>query len=156
MGRKCKNEGLRLVGIILVIVGVGLCVAGVRYGKYIAESNKNESSVVATITNITSYENSKGKEETDVYVTYEIDGQTYETQLYGYSFTWYKGKKLTLSYNPNDPYDVSAQELEYMSVIMICTVGLVSLVIACKLLLGNKIQVYRAKRKKAKVSNQLH
>ncbi|WP_167954847.1 DUF3592 domain-containing protein [Anaerosporobacter faecicola] len=148
-GRKSGNFVVRLIGIIFLLIGLGLCAGGIIAGVFTAKFINNADSVIATITDIDSYRDSDGDRNHDVFVTYEVDGQTYDAELNSYSSSWHIGKEIKLYYDPENPYDVRSKSMAYLVTIILCIIGGSFTAVACGLLFYTKIQSGKAKRLKA-------
>ena len=84
-----------LIGIIGFVVGIIVCIN--------AFNNNNKVVTKGTITKIDVYKGNDGKRSYDVYVSYDVNGEEYESQLSGYSSSFYEGETLEIYYYKNNP-----------------------------------------------------
>lgn len=85
--------------IIIGIVGLALSILAIYLCFKSAQTRKNGDEVIATITKM-----HRGKEHTNVFVTYEYCGQIYQDVKLGYYRTgFYPGKEITIYVDPEYP-----------------------------------------------------
>jgi len=99
-----------IVVFIFAILGLGFSLPGViGFANLPAEDEIAETE--AQITHIVShYDKSADRTSHDVYVTYEVDGKTYENVPISYwTGSMYEGKVITISYNPKNPSEVHTE-----------------------------------------------
>lgn len=65
-------------------------------------NHKNTVDTIETITSISASRNSNSDTYHIVYVTYNVLGNTYESQLNDYSSNFYEGKTIDIYYDQND------------------------------------------------------
>lgn len=104
--------GLTVVGLIISII------AGMMF---FYQDTATYEKVNATITNI---ETEGAGEDTTytVYVTYEVDGKKYESQLGAHQSNWDVGTVVECEYNVDDPANIRQGDGKIMSLV-ICLVG---------------------------------
>lgn len=113
---KRVNWALLLFGLIFFISGISVIIVGIAIKKSNEEFMKTAEKTEGVISNIetyTNYNRSKKRNETNhtVYVTYEVDGKTYENvRLSYYTSSMYVGKGITLYYNPQNPGNIKVEE----------------------------------------------
>ncbi|MGN0689746.1 MAG: DUF3592 domain-containing protein [Oscillospiraceae bacterium] len=93
-----------LLGIIFIIVAVTVTTVGKK-------STENYLPVEATIKEIIdSYNSSNDSYDKRPYVEYEVDGQTYSAVLNYYTSSMYKGQKIEILYDPENPLQTSSED----------------------------------------------
>lgn len=102
--------------------------------------------VEALITDIQYYRSSNGHRSEDVYVSYEIDGEEYETKLGEYSSSMHKGQTIDLYYDPDDPYEVMTGDVAK-------TVGIIFIIVGGVVFSASMIIVFLRGRKKRKMKS---
>ena len=105
------------LGIILIVFGVMMF--------KIDNNNKNYIETEATISKVDLV--SEGYEDADgtyneamynIYVTYTVDGKTYENEL-GESFERKVGEKIKIVYNPDDPNQISQPASTILNIVFL-------------------------------------
>ena len=94
------NKTENLLWIIFTIIGgifvvIGLIIVGNVF------NYENKESTVGIITEISTYRGNNDDRNYRVYVSYNVDGRTYESELNGYSSSFYEGKKINIYYDKN-------------------------------------------------------
>ena len=95
-----ENKSENLLWIIFTIIGgifvvIGLIIVGNVF------NYENKESTVGIITEISTYRGNNDDRNYRVYVSYNVDGRTYESELNGYSSSFYEGKKINIYYDKN-------------------------------------------------------
>lgn len=49
-----------------------------------------------------------------MYVSYNVDGRTYESELSGYSSSFYKGKEINIYYDKSNPTKIGMRSLDLL------------------------------------------
>lgn len=98
------------IGIILIIISVRI---GTKIFNY-----ENKENTIGTITTITSYRDHDGDRSYEVYVTYNVDGKKYETELNGYSSDFYEGKEIEIYYDKDNPNKIGLKSLDLLFLIL--------------------------------------
>ncbi len=91
-----------LAGLIMLIIGVVLFVSDKKF-------EATSETTTAVITDIETYRtrrNGESRTEHNVFVTYEVDGKTYDRELGYYSTGMYEGKEIEIMYAPGDPGNI--------------------------------------------------
>ena len=55
----------------------------------------------------------------EVYVSYEVNGTSYESRLNGYSFNYHEGQKIKIYYDKNDPSSIGSKSLKFLSSVIV-------------------------------------
>lgn len=96
--------GFSIIGLIFLIVGIFISFNTFNY------SNKVDISGV--ISRIETRRDSDGDTDHDVYVSYRINGTSYESRLNGYSSSYYEGKTIEIYYDKDDPNKIGNKSLD--------------------------------------------
>lgn len=97
-----------VIGLFFFIIGAFLC-----YGAFNLEDKIYTTGVISEI--IT--KNGIDGDEHLVYVTYEVDDKTYNTQLNFYSTNFYEGKEIDIYYMSGKPMEIGVKGFEYFVLI---------------------------------------
>lgn len=89
------------IGVVFLIIGIILCVNIFNY--------KNKKDTIGTITRISASQNHSRERDADVYVQYQVDGQTYESRLNYYSSSFYEGKEIEIYYDVDNPHKIGTK-----------------------------------------------
>lgn len=116
---------LKTFFIIFLIVGLLFLGIGFLVFDFFDTNKGNEISTTAVITDMDSYRRGDGNIYYDVFITYEINDEIYETKLNEYSSDYYVGKELEIYYKEDQPYDVHTK-LPIEIALIIC--GIFSLI----------------------------
>lgn len=93
-----------LLGLIFLVIGVFISFNTFNY------SNKVDISGV--ISRIETKRDSDGDTDLDVYVSYRVNGTSYESRLNGYSSSYYEGKTIEIYYDKDDPNKIGNKSLD--------------------------------------------
>lgn len=117
----------KMIRYTLLIVGIGMMVAG-GYGlSYTKRMDKEYIPIVAKIDNIqtnTRHSGKKARVNYDVRVSYVVDGNQYLEKLNSYSADMEIGSNINLKYNPENPSDIRSVEIEHTIFLAMAFVGL--------------------------------
>lgn len=105
-----------LVWIIFAIIGAIFLVVGVIVGINVFNYD-NKIETKAIITDMSTYRKSNGKRGYEVYVSYNIDGEEYESILNVYSSDFYEGKEIDIYYDKDNPHKVGVKSLDLVFLI---------------------------------------
>lgn len=94
----------------------------VMYSSYKNVDMSELGTTMATITNIDTYIEDDEKKH-DVYITYSVDGTSYQGELNGYSSNMKVGKEVELLYELNDPSIMRFPFGEFMSAVLFACLG---------------------------------
>ena len=108
------------IGALLIIVGLAIFVNTINY--------ENKVDTVGTITKILAYTNSDHKLKHEVYVSYDVDGDEYESRLSGYSSSFKKGKKIDIYYDKDNPSEIGVKSLDLL-ILIFPGIGLIFLIV---------------------------
>lgn len=108
------------VGLIFTIIGIIIVSNIFNY--------ENKIDTKGVITEISSYRNSNGNRNHDVYISYNIDGKEYESRLNSYSSDFYEGKEIDIYYDKDNPNKIGVKSLDLIFLIF-PVIGLIFLVI---------------------------
>lgn len=97
------------IGSVFFIIGILICIGNLNY--------ENTTQTVGVISEIKTRTDSDGDIYRRVYVKYEADGTEYETELDGYSSSYYEGKEIEIYYDNDNPYDVGVKSFDYLLLI---------------------------------------
>ena len=110
VGKKKKENEFSLLGPILVIV------MGIVFLTIILFVSSKEESFMETALETTAVieridvdrygSGSKSKKDYDVYVVYNVDGESYRSRLNYYKTGMHEGQQVTVHYNPSDPTEI--------------------------------------------------
>ena len=108
-----ENKTENLLWIIFTIIGgifvvIGLIIVGNVF------NYENKESTVGIITEISTYRGNNDDRNYRVYVSYNVDGRTYESELNGYSSSFYEGKKINIYYDKNNPNKIGMKSLDFI------------------------------------------
>lgn len=94
----------KLIWPLFALVGTIFLIIGIVSFKYIFDySNKVDTQ--GTITRIVS----DFDDDYDVYVSYRVDGKTYNSRLNYYSSSFYEGKKINIYYDKDNPNKIGSK-----------------------------------------------
>lgn len=122
-GAKSEN----LVWNIFIFIGLLIIIGGL-VGIYFVFQYEGKIETTGVITQISTYETSDDKAEHEVYVSYVVDGEEYESKLNGYSSGFYEGQELDIYYDSDNPNKIGSKSLDYI-LFLIPVFGLVFLII---------------------------
>lgn len=130
-----------ILKIVLILAGVGLIIGAIainKSDKKFYKTAKKTKAVISDIETTHTKRNGKTKTNHETYVTYEVDGFTYENIHLGYySNSMYVGKSITIYYNPKDPTEIKVKNSMVVPPIML-VMGLIFLAVGIFLLFGGK------------------
>jgi len=101
-----ENSGISFESVCGgVFLFVGLCLLLVSIIVFRSNQNFHQDahSVKAVITNIQSYRTAGGNRDYDVWVSYEIDDETYNEKIGFFSSSMHEGETLDIMVDNNDP-----------------------------------------------------
>lgn len=106
-----KNEILKdimfaILGVIFIIVGLFTVKNVLNY--------ENKIDTVGTITKIITYHRGTDDESHEVYVSYTVDGENYESRLGSYASSFYEGKEIEMYYDKDDPSKIGVKSLDLL------------------------------------------
>ncbi len=122
-----RNKTEVLVWAIFTIVGILFIIIGAIIGGNIL-NYENKIDTKAIITDISSYTNSKGNRNYEVYVSYIVEGKEYKSRLNGYSSNFYEGKEIDIYYHKDNPRQIGVKSLDLLFLIL-PSIGLIFLII---------------------------
>lgn len=108
-----------LIGIVFIFIGIKLY-------RNITKFLETAESTIGEITNITSHMQRDGDIVHDVYVKFSVGGEIYSGKLDGYDSSMFVGKKINISYNPDDPNDFKGPSPKFGAYVFII-LGVISL-----------------------------
>lgn len=97
------------IGLIFLIIGIVISVNLFNY--------ENTVETTGVITEIASYRDSDGDKNYDVYVSYEVNGQQYESEMNSYSSSFYEGKEIEIYYDKDNPNKIGMKSLDFIFLI---------------------------------------
>ncbi|MDE5631157.1 MAG: DUF3592 domain-containing protein, partial [Bacilli bacterium] len=107
----------------------------------------NAVDTIGTITSISTSHKSNGDTSHIVYVTYNVDGNAYESRLNSYSSSFYEGKTIDIYYDQNNPHKIGVKSMDLVFLVF-PAVGLIFLVIGGSVLIVKKKKSNLEKRLK--------
>ena len=108
-----ENKTENLLWIIFTIIGIMFVVIGlVIVGNVFNYENKE--STVGIITGISTHRGTNDNVDYRVYVSYNVDGRTYESELNGYSSSFYKGKEINIYYDKSNPTKIGMRSFDLL------------------------------------------
>lgn len=144
-----KKREINIVALVTVIfgfIGAIFIIGGICSIVYQKNFMEDAERVEALITDIQYRYDRDGHRSGDVYVSYEIDGEEYETKLGEYSSSMHKGQTINLYYDPEDPYEVMTGDVAK-------TIGIIFIIVGGVLFAVSMIIVFLSGRKKRKTKN---
>lgn len=97
------------IGAIFVLIGTVVCINIFNY------NNKIETTGI--ITDISSYKGTDGDRKYSVYVSYNVNGKEYESELNTYSSSFYEGKEIEIYYDKDNPNKIGSKSLDLIFLI---------------------------------------
>ena len=111
-----------LLGIILFLVGFLV--------KSCAVNDDHKVDTTAVITKVEEqYDASSGEKSHEVYVSYDVDGESHEAKLPVYKMGYRAGKEIKIYYMDNDLDTVGVRGMENLPMLILCGVGVLFVVI---------------------------
>ena len=108
-----ENKSENLLWIIFTFIGVLFILIGLTLvGNVLNYENKENT--VGIITEISTHRGINDNIDYRVYVSYNVDGRTYESELSGYSSSFYKGKEINIYYDKNNPNKIGMKSLDLL------------------------------------------
>lgn len=101
-----------IVGIILIVAGI---VSQINTSNFLKTAIKTD----AKITDIITSRDTDGDLNHDVYISFIVDGKTYEGRLNGYNSSMYTGGLTTIYYNPDNPNDFIGNDGTFFNCLLI-------------------------------------
>ena len=109
-----------IMGAIFVIIGLIACKNVYNY--------ENKVDTVGTIAEISAYLNSDNEKKYKVYVSYNVEGEKYESILNGYSDSFYEGKEIKIYYDKDDPSKIGMKSMDLL-ILIFPGIGLIFFII---------------------------
>lgn len=131
MERKLPSAGAIFLMLICTVLCVGAGFAVSIQAKRWNEFKLTAKPVTAVITQITTHRTGTRKNKKtshNVYVSYNVDGNDYETKLSYYTSNMHKGGKVKLYYDPEDP-SIAMSDPTISNIIISVIAGLIFIVI---------------------------
>lgn len=97
------------LGTLFVVVGVIMAINVFNY--------ENAIDTTGVITEITRYRDSDGDSSYDVYVSYYVDDEKYNSVLNSYSSSFYEGKEINIYYDKTNPRKIGVKSLDLLVLI---------------------------------------
>lgn len=97
------------IGAIFLVVGIFIC--------FPMLNKKDKIETTAVITKMSTYRYGKGNTRYHVQVSYKVDGEEYESNLNGYSSSFYEGKEIEIYYDKNNPTQIGSKSLDLIMLI---------------------------------------
>ena len=138
-----------------VFSGIMLMIIGYISSQFMDSVIENNVKTIATITSINSHHDNYNDYDYDndinfdVFVEYEVNGETYEAELNSYSSDYQIGKKVEIFYNKNDVTQIISADIQDVSKVFntLKTIGLFITIFCASVLI---ISYIRSKIKKKK------
>ncbi len=122
-----ENKLENLIWIIFASIGVIFVIIGlVVFGNIFNYANKVDT--IGIITEISSYRSTNNNRNHDVYVSYTVEGEKYESRLNGYFSSFYEGKEINIYYDKDNPNKIGMKSLDLLFLIF-PGIGLIFLII---------------------------
>ena len=116
---------VHLAWVIFASVGVILIMAGLwNVGTALGDENKGKTKAI--ITQIYVSRISHNHYTYNVFVSYRVNGQSYESKLNSYSSNFYEGKEIDIYYDKNNPYQVGIESHDFVFELMPLVLGGIS------------------------------
>ena len=108
-----ENKSENLLWIIFTIIGALFILIGLTLvGNVLNYENKENT--VGIITEISTHRGINDNIDYRVYVSYNVDGRTYESELSGYSSSFYKGKEINIYYDKSNSTKIGMRSLDLL------------------------------------------
>lgn len=114
------------VGLLIIILGIYLNIENSKFMKTAIQTE-------AEITNITTHRDSDGDTTHSVDVVFYVNGKEYEGELGSYSSNMYKGKSITVYYDPQNPNNFRSDNSNIANFILI-PIGGIFFIVGCFIL----------------------
>lgn len=121
------------LGSIFFVIGVFLCIS--------TFTQKGKVETKGVITQIESYQDSDGDTHYDVYVSYDVNGRKYTSELSSYSSSFYEGKEMNIYYLESNPSKIGSFSMDLM-LLMFPGIGLLCIIV------GLSFQLVKLKKKR--------
>lgn len=108
-----ENKSEKLLWIIFTIIGALFILIGLTLVGNVL-NYENKESTVGTITEISTHRGINDNVDYRVYVSYNVDGRMYESELNGYSSSFYKGKEINIYYDKSNPTKIGMKSLDLL------------------------------------------
>jgi len=119
-----RENFINIVWLIFTIMGIIFLVVGIFFSyQTLIASKDNKVETTGKITQIIPYRTTSRDRGYDVYVSYVVEGQEYESRLNAYSSSFYEGKEIEIYYNKNNPHEIGSSSLDLL-VLMFPAMGL--------------------------------
>ena len=103
------NRAINKIQILIFALVLGI--AATAGGAYMLHKQSIYTKTTATITKITeTYNAADNNYDHDVYVSYEVDGKSYNEELNYYEGGYKEGQEVTIAYNPDNPAEITTGE----------------------------------------------
>lgn len=132
-----------LIWILFFVIGLVFTIIGVVIGANTL-NYENKVDTIGTITRIEYYTDIDGDRLENVYVSYYVEQQQYESKLTGYSSDFYEGKEIDIYYDKNNPNEIGVKSLDLLFLIF-PGIGLIFLIIGAT---GLLVKINKKRRKK--------
>ena len=123
--KKNSNETMvsiifTFIGSIFFVIGVVMCVS--------TFTQKGKVETTGVITRIESYRDSDGDTNYDVFVSYDVNGREYVSELSSYSSSFYEGKEIDIYYLESNPSKIGSSSMDLLLLIF-PSIGLVCMLV---------------------------
>lgn len=122
------NKAVKIVMSIFLIVGIIFVALGFFIWNDTKNFMKNAIKTEATITRINERYHGDGDSDYDVYVSYFVDGNSYNEELNTYNSSMREGKKITIYYNPDNPKEIMSSDSSIIVIIFLIIGGVFVLI----------------------------
>ena len=113
---------------MFIVFGLLLLVLGMYIMLFQNISKEDRVYTKAVIQRIDTHTDSDGDTHHDVFISYEVDGKIYQTELNSYNSGYYEGKEIEVYYNKNNPAKVETESSIIILLIFI-VFGIVGLIV---------------------------
>ncbi len=148
---KDGNKVVKIVMAIFFFVGALFVVLGFFLWNETNSFMKSAKKTEATITRINERYHGDGDSDYDVYVSYFVDGKSYNEELNTYNSSMREGKNVTIYYNPDNPSEIMSGDSSFI-VIIFLIIGSIFVLIPLIWFTIN----FRKKRKKKRIIEYGH
>lgn len=122
-----KNSNETFVSIFFAFLGSIFFALGI----FLSMSTFTEKGKIETtgvITRIESYPDSDGDTQYDVFVSYNVSGKNYVSELNSYSSSFHEGKEIKIYYLENNPSKIGSPSMDLL-VLLVPGIGLIFILI---------------------------
>lgn len=115
--KKNRNIIEWIIFLAFAVIGLVFLIVGVLFYQDISKKEKKWIQTEATIVDIQSAVHLDGDRSYNVVVEFQVESKTYRSDLSEWNSTMKIGKKVSIYYNPNNPYEIIGNGFSFTYVI---------------------------------------